>query len=196
MKKIIVLLTVFSIAVLLFTGCGSSSKKEDFTIKGADGKEYESYREACRAGDFDVAHKFVDKLKEEGKDYYAIREAEDYIFNYEVNALISQNSEEANARVIYLLNEIKIDGSRSSIGQQEINGSVYGNSCGRYNVKCDKILEMSISLRNQDMARKILPMYKEDEILGALECVSAYTYDTKEAAQKKYDEAVKNGAFD
>ena len=202
MKKIIVLLTVFCVAVCTFSGCSCSSKKEDssdiITIKGADGKEYESYREACRAGDYDVAHKFVDKMKEEGKVYYEINEAEDYIFNYEVNTLISQNSKEANDRVVYLLNEFTIIGERGPIGIDHHDDTPYGKSCARFNKKCNKILDISISLKNQDMAKKIIPLYKEDEILGSNGnyYIKAYTYDTKEAAQKKYDEAVKNGAFD
>ena len=200
MKKIIAFLTIFSIAVLFFTGCGSSSSKNEdssdkITIKGADGKEYESYREACRAGDFEAAHKFLDKMykmREEGHHTYA-EEAENYIFNYEVNALISQNDKEANDRVIYLLNEFTIVGEREP--GSNLSSTSYGTSCAEFNKKCDKILDISISLKNRDMAKKIIPLYKEDEKYDEKSYLY-YTYEMKESAQKKYDEAVKNGAFD
>ena len=166
----------------------------NISVVGENGKKYDSYREACRDGDFVAAHKFLDKLKEEihnSASYYKYQEAEDYIFNYEVNALISQNSEEANARVIYLLNEIPIEGTRSPIGEREPGGSRYGICCNRFNVKLNQILELSISIGNQDIAKKIMPLYKEDEQLGGEfhDTVLGYTYDSKEAAQEKYNEA-------
>ena len=110
MKKNIVLLMLFSVNLLLFISCGSSSKNE-ITIKGADGKEYASYREACRAGDFEAAHKFLDYLhtkldKREGYNgdiRNEISNAEEYIFNNEVNFLVAQNTKEANARIFFFI---------------------------------------------------------------------------------------------
>ena len=188
MKKII-FWALIGIVMIVLCGCGG--KIGNNTVKGENGKEYESYREACRDGDFDAAHKFLDRLKDEiddraSKEKY--QEAEDYVFNYEVNALVSQNSEEANTRIIYLLNEIPIEGTKQSIGTISA-GTDYGISCNRFNIKLNKILELAISMRNQDIAKKLLPLYKEDEVISDPYRVSAYTYDTRDAAQAKYDKA-------
>ena len=181
-------LAIIGIAIATLCSCGSKIMSK--TIKGENGTEYENYREACRDGDFNAAHKFLDRMKEEADDWESnqkVQEAEDYIFNNEVNALISQNSEEANTRVIYLLNEIPIEGTKPSIGEIT-SGSAYGESCSRFNIKLNKILEVAISTGNQDIAKKILSMYKEDETISDFQ-VAGYTYDSKEEAQRKYDEA-------
>ena len=84
----------------------------------------------------------------------------------------------------------------------------------RFNQKCDIIVDLSILLGKQQLAAKALSYYKEDMVIehadvfhtvkvktknGTVEIKdSGYIwYDTrsKDAAQKKYDEAVKNGVF-
>ncbi len=55
-------------AVFLLTACGSSSSKngeEKISVTGADGKEYTSYQDACRAGAFDAAYSILEKKREE-----------------------------------------------------------------------------------------------------------------------------------
>lgn len=196
MKKNFIFMALLGLVMATLSGCGSKSIGSNAII-GENGKEYESYREACRDGDFDAAHKFLDRMKEDVEDWASnekFQEAEDYVFNYEVNALISQNSEEANTRIIYLLNEIPIEGTKQPIGETSFHGSNYGNSCNRFNIKLNKILELAISTGNQDIAKKILPLYKEDEHRDYTS-ITGYNYDTRDAAQAKYDEAVANGAF-
>ncbi len=195
MKKCLII-ALMGFAMTTLCGCGEK-KSGSNTITGENGKEYANYREACRDGDFDVAHKFLDKLKEEATwDSEIVQEAENYIFDYEVNTLISQNTEEANTRVVYLLNEIPIRGTKCSIGEliHDSEESDYGRSCSMFNIKCNKILELAISLKNQNMAKKILPLFKEDEIVDFY-TVKAYSYDTRDAAQKKYDNAVAEELF-
>ena len=199
MKKLSIFRLFIALVVVSLIGlattlsdCGGKAIGNN-TIKVENGKEYESYREACRDGDFDAAHKFLDRLKEEVIDWssdHKYQEAEEYIFNYEVNALVSQNSEEANTRIIYLLNEIPIEGTKQPIGvTSHYYGSDYGNSCNRFNIKLNKILELAISTGNQDIAKKILPLYKEDENRDGINHITGYSYETKDAAQAKYDEA-------
>lgn len=202
-KKVLYFVAIF-VGLYFCSSIVYLCESKEKTVTSADGnnaineKKYESYREACRDGDFDAAHKLLDRMKENAKDWEdenKVQEAEDYIFNNEVNALVSQNSEEANTRIIYLLNEIPIEGIKLSIGTNaSSSGSLYGKSCNRYNIKLNQILELAISTGNQDIAQKILPLYKEDEIIRDWDVV-AYTYETKNAAQKKYDDAVKTGAF-
>ena len=188
MKKNLVFMALLGLVMTTLCSCGG--KIGSNAIIGENGKEYESYREACRDGDFDAAHKFLDRMKEDVEDWASnekFQEAEDYVFNYEVNALISQNSEEANTRIIYLLNEIPIEGTKEPVGTITVS-SEYGESCSRYNIKLNKILELAISVGNQDIAKKLLPLYKEDQIMPHV-TVEAYTYDSRDAAQAKYDEA-------
>ena len=190
MKKNFVLLALIGFVMTTLIGCGNNSLGGK-AIKGENGTEYENYREACRDGDFNAAHKFLDRMKEEADDTDSerkVEEAEEYIFNYEVNALISQNSDEANLRVIYLLNEIPIEGTKPSIGDYKPWGSDYGTSCNRFNIKLNKILEMAISTKNQDIAQKILPLYKEDEIISGHNVVG-FSTNSQDKAQEKYDEA-------
>ena len=90
-----------------------------------------------------------------------------------------------------MFNEITISGKKGPIGVEHISGTAYGASCAAFNEKCNKVLETAISLKNQDLAKKLLSLYKEDEIIASNGnyYIEAYTYDTKNAAQAKYDEA-------
>lgn len=91
---------------------------------------------------------------------------------------------------------------------------LYHYCIDRFNQKCDIIVELSILLGKQQIAAKALSYFKEDMMIehadifqtvkvktknGTVEINdSGYIwYDTrsKDAAQKKYDEAVKNGVF-
>ncbi len=101
MKKTL-LLAMIGITIATLCSCGSK------TIKGENGTEYENYREACRDGDFIVAHKFLDRLKEESKDGESKQKAMDaeaYIYRQEALFLMSQNDDVAKNRLIYLIKE-------------------------------------------------------------------------------------------
>ena len=53
---------------ICFISCSSSSSKneeEKISVTGADGKEYTSYQDACRAGAFDAAYSILEKKREE-----------------------------------------------------------------------------------------------------------------------------------
>lgn len=88
---------------------------------------------------------------------------------------------------------------------------IYCNWLPAYNQQCDKILDYAISNKNQYLAQKILPLFKKNietvvtdsnsEKAGdgtRVECYSSYVRyysDDINAAQKKYQEAVRSGAF-
>ena len=178
---------------------------KEIKVTGVDGKTYTSYRTACSNGDFYAAREFVEKMKtikpnliiyEEQKAMEQnISEAEEYIFSNELLFLASMNEEQANKRIIYLMGEFPIEGTKQPIKKFILKSSDYGNSCNRFNTKLNTVLDIAISTGNQNLAKMILPLYKEDEILIDGGYVGAYTHDSQEAAQKKYDEAVKSGAF-
>jgi len=128
--KRIKILNFCCVAVFLLTACGSSSSKneeEKISVTGADGKEYTSYQEACRAEDFEAALKFVDKYEAQSMEFdeydryiqqnvSAYTSARDFVFNSEVQILFSNGSTEASDRVVYLLNSLPIKGKRPNPG--------------------------------------------------------------------------------
>ena len=67
---IVVVALVIGILYKIFNGKSKTNKYETkvekvdevFSVKGADGKEYNSYQEAGRACDFEAAHEYVDQL--------------------------------------------------------------------------------------------------------------------------------------
>ena len=88
----------------------------------------------------------------------------------------------------------------------------------RYNEKCNIILDLSILFEKQSLAKKVLSYYKDNMHIedtgegkkitvrgksikmepphyGIYVCYVWYDTADKDAAQKKYDEAVKNGLF-
>ena len=108
--KRIKFLSFCCVAVFLLTACGSSSSKneeEKISVTGADGKEYTSYQDACRAGDFEAAHQFLTKLQNSEERRSELKEATEYVFKQEALLLISQGDDEAKKRLIYLLNEME-----------------------------------------------------------------------------------------
>lgn len=218
----------------MFTACvnknDSNSSEESFTIEGENGQKYQSYQEACRACDFEAAHAFLDRIKKAKVGYNeeykyssdkeeAIKNAEKEIFKYEMNYLVSQNTIEANNRLIYLLNEGNVptpinEGAvidyryiyknvPGELGNKlTTEFEIYSNWVNDYNSRCDQILDFCILNHNEDLAKKILLVYRQDLISikknlsnGGYENIAHYTNETKNKAKSKYNEAVKSGIF-
>ena len=163
------------------------------------------------------------------RDAYAelIQKAEEYVENEEVQYLSSLNEELANNRVIMILSQKSIEGieapEKACLGKnlhkydlaEELESSFnncptelkdfkrYIAWCHKYNIKCNSILNFAITSKNEDLAKKILPLFRPDPYTRLEESKDEDLYDvyahytnaTKEGAQKKYDEAVKSGAF-
>lgn len=243
MKNLFLKSTLLFIVIVTLGGC--KQKVEQITVTGADGKEYTSYITACSNGDYDAAREFVEKMKVQqtnakaNKDYHleealkeSIQEAEDYIFNEEIQYLASLNDEQANNRLVLIINRQSVEGTEFQEGTclgKKINKSDlddYGGQFDHYddspaevrsyrkyiswsenhNSKCNNILNIAISCGNENLAKKIIHMYRKDpELLlknekkesGNLyyDVYAHYTNGSRDAAQKKYDEAVKSGAF-
>lgn len=177
-----------------FVSCGSSSSKneeEKITVTGADGKEYTSYQQACRAGDFEAAHQFLDILHDkyfegygEAREYdsYEVRDVrEKYhaalkaIFKQEMMFLASDGSEQAADKVVYLLTEIPEEGSAHPDGrydwikisencEEAKDHTTYCKWVTNYNSLCTQILDLAISQENQYLAKKVIKMYKQNVI--------------------------------
>lgn len=129
-----------------------------------------------------------------------------------------------NGYVITLINGISLKGTKPRpgiIGYYEAGLEDYmefQKSVTSYNGICDKILDVAINNKNRDLALSILALYKEDIGMftgGSSIKVKDNWYDkapdgtlvdgnhryiwfynkSKTDAKKKYDEAVKSGAF-
>lgn len=198
-------------AALILSGCNLSSSDK------YDG----NYREACRNMDFEAAHKILDKMVAEKTSIFDddkdVIEATDYIFNAESLFLVSQNTSEANTRVVYLLSELPIKGRQLQEGEQynendevEDDGGYtsYMSYVNRFNSKCLSILNTAISAGNQEIAEKVLSMIKEDagtvtknrDVLGEAYYtedlkLAHYTTESKDKAKKLYEQAVQEGKF-
>lgn len=97
MKKNLVLVAIIGLVISTLCGCG-------IKVKGADGTEYESYQECCAANDYEAAHKYLAKMKNNtfSRDYESAKE---YVFKNEALYLMSIGDENAKKRIIYLLKE-------------------------------------------------------------------------------------------
>ena len=212
MKHLIIVLA----AALALSSCNMSSSS--FLSSFLSSVKYDgNYREACRNMDFEAAHKILDKMVAEKTSIYDddkdVIEATDYIFNAESLYLVSQNTSEANTRVVYLLSELPIKGKALPEGMEYEDGDNYDDDGGytsyisyvnRFNSKCLSILNTAISVGNQEVAEKVLSMIKEDA--GSITKQPSneydeptkhvhYTTESKDKAKKLYEEAVKDGKF-
>ena len=185
MKKNLFLVAIFGLVISTLCGCG----EKKMTVKGADGTEYESYQEACRDGDFEAAHKFLDVLYDKyvegygeahAYDSYQVRDVrEKYhaalnaIFKKEMMFLAGDGSEQAADKVVYLLTEIPEEGSPHTDGRhrwgyirEDCDDAkehvTYCKWVTNYNSLCTQILDLAISQDNQYLAQKVIKMYKQN----------------------------------
>jgi len=241
--KRITYLCILCTAFGFLTACNSNVSTKEISVTGSDGKTYTSYRTACSNVDFDAAREYVEKMKEklvvvkaDGEEEEieafaeAVQEAEDYVENEEVQYLASLNEEQANNRIILILNQRPIAGLEAAemtclgkhIDHDYIENNIWEDRlpdvvqnfkkyilwCGKFNTRCSNILAIAISCGNHSLAKKILHCFKPDpELLikdakkgehdydDYKDIYAHYTNTSIDAAQKKYDEAVKSGAF-
>lgn len=240
--KTIIKMAVCSLGLIAFVACGPNVSLKDLSVTGADGTVYNSYQTACSKGDFDAARDYIGKMKEqfivvkaegdwdEKRAFEeAIQEAEAYVENEELQYLASMNDEQANNRIILILNQRPIEGLEAAenacLGKEvyyrviecKIDDSTWSDDnqtvtdfkkyiiwCGNLNSKCTSLFNIAIACGNKGLAQKLIHVFRPDpelttkEIKGRenyYDVYAHYTNTTKEAAQKKYDEAVKSGAF-
>lgn len=217
-------IATISIGLYFLTACSFKDNPKDIKVTGADGKTYSTYQEACRAGDFDAAWSFIDILDNmvssnlDKYDRYqqeyvsAYINARDYVFNSEVQFLLSLGNDDASDRIVYLLNSLPIKGKRLEEGHEGddartsiVDGSLFDKnfawfceSVNSFNNKCRQIMELCITQKNKYLAEKIIRLVKETPTSSesyAFRYVVHYTNDDINAVKKMFDEAVKSGAF-
>ena len=173
-----------------------------------------SYVEAVSANDYVTAHEILDQYLQRAIDWnggnfsnYEYIEkfwgVADHIYKAEMMYLIEMNDQAANKRLINTLAMMNIIGTKPVVNENYHSKYTkeysYYIFVSRYNLLCDEILNISLLNNNREMARQVLMMYKEDAILrkklvdGYEQYTFTFSYRSKEAATKKYNDAIKNG---
>ncbi len=168
---------------------------------------------------FDTDYNYDEKRE----NFEMVEEAKDYVFNAEINYLAVLNDPIANSKVLMFLSNIPQEGNKMadnmlikanhwSSSSSVIDGKyqTYVEWCSGYNSKCDRILDLAISVKNQDLAEKILGMfmpdatydkrrckdkYYKDDFPNHFDAYTKYTNESKTKALQKYNNAVKSGVF-
>lgn len=187
---------------------------------------------------FDAAMKRVEKmhdkylaaLAEASHNYFKIKNLEgprqvywsslDKAYKKEIMYLVTSDNAEAADRIVFLLNEIPIDGIKKEgliryyeacmddDKGQELRA--YITYVEHYNMLCDIALDLAINRQNKEMAKKIVRCYKPDVIVtkgGDNVTVDGISVDgnhgyvqlknnSKESASKRLKEAIDAGDFD
>ena len=130
--KGIKILSFCCIAVFLLTACGGKS------VKGADGKSYDSHIEACDDGDFEAAYKLLDLqgLTAETSEHF-------YVFEKESSYLAGINDEQSTQRLLYLIKE------------EETALDRHYNQLERLQKHVTKLMSLGAAAENLDLVRGI-----------------------------------------
>ena len=134
--------------LILLCGIIASCKKK-IVIENADGVEYTSYQEACTAGDFVSAHRYIDKMEEE--DMWT-GNAKEYVFRQEALFLMSQGAEASQQRIIYLLKQHPSDSN------------------------CDMLVELAIEYDQEDFVKSLTRHYNSNISSPILRKIVEYLY--------------------
>ena len=209
MKKIFIIAIALFALILVGNSCirfGSGSGSGS----GSDnGTKYATYKEALAANDFEAAHKILANAESKGK-YTGYMKTE--IFNKEVVYLATLGDENANKRLMVLLNEEPMAGAARSEGQELGKNKYYSNLdmsdvysydsdyyhyiewCSKYNSRCMQILDIAINLDNQELAKLMVNAIKPDPGITSkkvgkdrYDIYAHYSTHTKDDAKAKYE---------
>jgi hypothetical protein len=200
-------------AILLAGSVASCSCSSDNNKKSKP----TTYVEAISLNDYTTAHKILDGLldnvlyactrgwgdaEDQLLEFWA---AADHIYKAEMLYLIDLQDNAANQRLVNSLVMMNVIGDRPTgvikDFYQQIRCKNYSLFVTRYNRLCDEILNVSILYKNSDMARQILSLYKEDCSFvgdktyanGDMDWYFKVSNSSRDAATKKYNDAIKNG---
>ena len=222
--KLIIALVFIGALSLIITSCGEKYANYKEAVKDNEYANYkeavkdndfeaahmfldENYKEFE-----DVWNKYYDELDYTNNyrskiEKAAIKysQAASYILCAEARYLISNYGEEATERIEFLFNEIVVLGEKV-VGTGYHPGGVKDRQeacvkldCYKQTVKynnelCNVVLNLAINNHNEELAKLALSYYMQDWINNWGDDVSWIDSD-KEAAQKKYDEAVDSDVF-
>ena len=163
-----------------------------------------------------------DNTEERKKAEWMYYSAFDHIYKAEIQYLLSElNGDECKDKITFLLEEIPVEGEkfpqglchysiacRGEWGDEGLPLDAYIVWTQHFNRLCDTILSLAINRNNQDLAKMILLKYVDnvevtrggDNVVDGVMVDGnhgyiKYTSVDRDAARKKYDEAVRIGAF-
>ncbi len=176
----------------------------------------EEIEKAIVKHDFEEAHELLfemSQLSSETKviDYktgaskYSI--ASDNVLKAEITFLVNSRDKESSDRLISLIADLPIEAS-PSIGTTDDSSTqrkneAYSVYVGKFNARCDDILNSAISTGNRYLAERILMMYKptlkreleESNFFSTDAYKYTYSNEMQIAARKRFEEAVRAGVF-
>lgn len=176
----------------------------------------EAIEEAIVKHDFEEAHELLfemSQLSSETKviDYktgvskYSI--ASDNVLKAEITFLMNSRDKESSDRLISLIADLPIEAS-PSVGTTDESSTqskneAYSVYVGKFNARCDDILNSAISTGNRYLAERILTMYKptlkreleESNFFSADVYKYSYSNEMQIAARNRFEDAVRSGIF-
>ena len=155
--------TMKSLTLMLLCCVVVSCGKKEIVIKNSEGIKFTSYQEACSTGDFSSAHRYIDRMRAEYNSKgrrsqfssWDIDTAEEYVFREEALFLMSQGSETAKQRIIYLLKQHKSDSN------------------------CDMLVELAIEYDDEDFVKTLTRHYNSSISSEMLRKIVEYFYIEK-----------------
>lgn len=203
---------------------------EDVTTR-KDNIVYATYQEAVKADDFEAAHNFLEEIYDEFQETWESNigdvgsenhlegethassaissaamkysQAASYVLCAEARYIIANIPDEANDRIAYLFNEIRVMGEK--VDNYYSDGAThYQVDCAKYdcyiqtvkcnNELCDVVLNLAIQHHNKELAELALSYYREKG--KANDGPIYWTNEDQRAAQAKYEKALSEGKFD
>lgn len=165
MKKIyqIVMLCAMSVALV---SCGGSSKTADTAVEKTIEEQlkegtlgvYELAQKACSSGDFEGAHKCVAHARERSDwDYEDYEKVVSYVFSEEAKYLISNNTDNAMARIKMMIADLTPQTARPAKDGDWYNTKAddYAKEAGLYNQILSRFVDYLLSMDMVDEAKQI-----------------------------------------
>lgn len=147
-----------TVLVFLLVACKNGNNGSDkIVIKNSEGLKFETYQEACIAGDFESAHRYIAKMEEAGYYFEDIYQAKKHVFGEEALYLLSIGDDNAKRRILFLLK------------QDPENSDSY----------CDMLVDLIITDDDEAFLKTIIQQYNDNINETVLRKVVDYLYITK-----------------
>ena len=166
---------------------------------------------AIEKNDFVKAHKLVDKMAElpdrKENKWENYRTAYYLTLNAEVNYLLNDNSPMGVERLVALfqsktMGAVPVTGLVSSKDAQHANDR-YNTSVARHHAVMDNVISRAIATKNEYLATQMVQCYRpilkkkvaEYHLFKADEYEYYYSYEPKENAEARVNQAIQEGKF-
>ena len=210
-------------------GCGSGDSGVSDSgnlVENEKAKMSDNYKEACKDGDFEEAHKLLGEIHEtfvstsfNSEDYLAkAREyfsALEYIYKAEIQHIVTNLDDKAcTDKLTFLIAEIPIDGQKPDESFEVHHDyfeegeflerahvrpyKVYGYYATSHNNLLNHALTLAINRKYKKLAENILLLYIDDLEFKLWKRAyhAEYSRSSYNAAKEKYDQAVSMQLFE